>query len=44
MSARGGKAVPKEKRSFTRDRELAREAGRKGGLTRAANARAARKA
>lgn len=28
----GGAAVPAEKRSFSKDRELAREAGRKGGL------------
>lgn len=29
----GGKAIPREKRSFSQNRELAREAGRKGGLT-----------
>ena len=33
VSRLGGKAIPSEKRSFSRDRELAREAGRKGGLT-----------
>lgn len=27
----GGKAIPAEKRSFSRNRDLAREAGRKGG-------------
>lgn len=34
ISAKGGRAVPLEKRSFSRDRDLAREAGRKGGLSR----------
>lgn len=34
----GGAAVPHDKRSFAKDPELAREAGRKGGLA----ARAAR--
>lgn len=29
----GGKAIPKEKRSFSQNRELAKAAGRKGGLT-----------
>lgn len=28
----GGQSVPEEKRSFTQNRELAREAGRKGGI------------
>jgi general stress protein YciG len=27
----GGRAVPEEKRSFSQNRDLAREAGRKGG-------------
>lgn len=31
-SSRGGKNLPKEKRTYSRDRELARAAGRKGGL------------
>lgn len=29
----GGKSIPKEKRSFSQNRELAKAAGRKGGLT-----------
>lgn len=29
----GGKSIPAAKRSFSQNRELAREAGRKGGLT-----------
>jgi len=33
VSSLGGKAIPKEKRAFSQNRELAREAGRKGGLT-----------
>ena len=33
VSSLGGKAIPSEKRSFSQNRELAREAGRKGGLT-----------
>ncbi|CAN5260476.1 hypothetical protein BH10PSE1_BH10PSE1_29350 [soil metagenome] len=28
---RGGQSVPEEKRSFSQNRDLAREAGRKGG-------------
>ena len=32
ISKLGGKAVPPEKRSFSKDRALAVEAGRKGGL------------
>lgn len=44
MSAKGGKAVPAAKRTFSRDRKKASEAGRKGGLARQAAARAARKA
>ena len=32
ISSLGGKAVPREKRSFSQDRELASTAGRMGGL------------
>jgi general stress protein YciG len=31
IASRGGRAVPDEKRSFSKNRELAVEAGRKGG-------------
>ena len=31
IASKGGKSVPAEKRSFSLDRELASEAGRKGG-------------
>lgn len=31
IASKGGSSVPDEKRSFSRDRELASEAGRKGG-------------
>jgi general stress protein YciG len=31
IASKGGKSVPAEKRSFSQDRELASEAGRKGG-------------
>jgi len=31
IARKGGTSVPKEKRSFSRDHELASEAGRKGG-------------
>lgn len=31
IARKGGKSVPDEKRSFTQDRNLAAEAGRKGG-------------
>jgi len=31
IARKGGKSVPDEKRSFTQDRTLAAEAGRKGG-------------
>ena len=31
IARKGGKSVPDEKRSFTQDRSLAAEAGRKGG-------------
>lgn len=31
IAAKGGQSVPDEKRSFSQDRELAAEAGRKGG-------------
>lgn len=41
MSARGGKAVPADKRTFSVNRKIAREAGRKGGLAKAAKRRAA---
>lgn len=34
IASRGGASVPTEKRSFSRDRELAVRAGRKGGLAR----------
>lgn len=33
ISSLGGKSIPPAKRSFSQNRELAREAGRKGGLT-----------
>jgi general stress protein YciG len=32
IAARGGAAVPHEKRSFSQDRDLAVESGRKGGM------------
>lgn len=32
IASKGGKAVPPERRSFSRDRALATSAGRKGGL------------
>jgi general stress protein YciG len=31
IASKGGQSVPDEKRSFSKDRELAAEAGRKGG-------------
>lgn len=31
IASLGGKSVPREKRSFSQNRDLAREAGRKGG-------------
>jgi uncharacterized protein len=34
IASEGGKSVPDEKRSFSKDPELAREAGRKGGQSR----------
>lgn len=34
MAARGGGSVPNAKRSFSTNRELSQEAGRKGGLSR----------
>lgn len=34
IAAKGGASVPDEKRSFSQDRELAAEAGRKGGESR----------
>lgn len=33
ISRLGGQAIPKEKRAFSQNRELAKAAGRKGGLT-----------
>lgn len=33
IASMGGKSVPNEKRSFSQDRKLASEAGRKGGLS-----------
>jgi general stress protein YciG len=33
IARKGGRAVPNEKRSFSRNHELAAEAGRKGGLS-----------
>lgn len=33
ISRLGGQSIPSEKRAFSRNRELARAAGRKGGLT-----------
>lgn len=36
IARRGGASVPSDKRSFSRDRSLAVEAGRKGGLTKGA--------
>lgn len=44
IASKGGSSVPTEKRSFSRDRELAVRAGRKGGQARvrAAAAKAAR--
>jgi general stress protein YciG len=33
IASKGGKALRPEQRSFSQSRELAREAGRKGGLT-----------
>jgi general stress protein YciG len=38
----GGKSVPNEKRSFSQRRELASEAGRKGGLAPGRHRRTAR--
>ncbi len=32
IAAKGGRSVPDEKRSFSRDRALAETSGRKGGL------------
>jgi general stress protein YciG len=36
IASLGGKSIPAERRSFSRDPELAAAAGRKGGLARAA--------
>lgn len=38
IASMGGLAVDRHDRSFSQDKELAREAGRKGGLTRAMRA------
>ncbi len=40
IASKGGQSVPAEKRSFSQDRELASEAGRKGGQA-SGNTRAA---
>jgi uncharacterized protein len=40
ITSMGGKAVPPEKRPFARDRALAAEAGRKGGVNLRADKRA----
>jgi general stress protein YciG len=32
ITSKGGKSVPAEKRSFSQNRDLAAQAGRKGGL------------
>ena len=32
IASKGGKSVPAEKRSFSQNRDLASEAGRKGGI------------
>jgi general stress protein YciG len=32
IASKGGKSVPAEKRSFSQNRDLAAQAGRKGGL------------
>ena len=37
LAASGGQAVAAEKRAFARNPELAREAGRKGGMAKRAN-------
>ncbi len=34
LAAKGGASVPREKRSFSKDKDLAADAGRKGGLAR----------
>lgn len=34
IARKGGESVPDEKRSFSQDRDLASEAGRKGGASR----------
>lgn len=43
IAAKGGAATPSHKRSFAQNRDLAASAGSKGGNSRAANVRAARK-
>ena len=42
IASKGGSSVPVDKRSFSRDHELAVRAGRKGGLARMRAAQAAR--
>ena len=37
IARKGGESVPNEKRSFSKDRELASEAGRKGGRSSGGN-------
>jgi general stress protein YciG len=37
IASKGGKSVPSEKRSFSQDRDLASQAGRKGGQRSGAN-------
>ena len=39
IASKGGQSVPDEKRSFSQDRTLASEAGRKGGEARSAQSR-----
>jgi general stress protein YciG len=39
IARKGGESVPPQQRSFSKNRELAAQAGRKGGEARGANAR-----
>ena len=41
IASKGGQSVPNEKRSFSQNRELAAQAGRKGGQARGAKSRKA---
>lgn len=41
IARKGGRSVPGEKRSFSRNHQLAAEAGRKGGSSSHANGRSA---